>query len=273
MTHAHLFDIDAPTWTREAYWWVLDKQQPDKYILRIPADEGDLVMSGFHKKQQLRIAYNGEEGWLNSTLYERIQKKRRMPLDRIGLSRREFLDADRCDDLARAAGIASALSAAGLDPRAGHEIVLLTAYTGHDHRVLSAELKRLLEPLDEALRINIRLQSCAASQRSAKGIMNAIMHAYEALELSVGLRINKDAFTPVGLDRSDLVRFYTDSTEQTEALFAANMLLRTVFNRSDEAIRQEIRQFLSASQRTLRVMQISTNRARPFTISDVDLYC
>lgn len=271
--HVHMFDIDAAAWVPGAMWWVVDKEQPDKYVIRLAPDEGALVVSGFHKKQQLHVQYNGKDGWLSGNIYDRIQRKRKMPLVRIGISDREFLDGDAGDDLARAAGIAAALTAAGLDPAADHEVVLLTAHADDGHGVLLQELKKRLSPLPGDFGVRLRVQTCAGSTRSKKGATNAIMHVYEALERVVGLRVEADAFSAVDAGPCDLVRFYTEDTEQLEALFAANMLLRRLYGSSDDAIKQELRAKLSDDAKVLRVMQLATNRANPFRISDVEVYC
>jgi hypothetical protein len=89
----------------------------------------------------------------------------------------------------------------------------------------------------------------------------------------VGLRIAKGSFEPVDLPTSDLVCFYTDATDQVEALRQAPFLLRNLLQRTPKALAQEVREWLAKSHRprALRIMQTTTNERNPFVVSDVPL--
>lgn len=266
---AHAFDLDSTDWSANAMWWVVDKECPDKPIIKVSADEGRLIMQGFYKKQNLAIKYNGQDGWLSPGVSDRIQRKRKLPLSQIGLSMREFYT--EMDPLSKAHKIAETVKAVKLSPEHDHLIVLLTNFPG-DNKALLAELRSELEKLPDGVTITIRLQCNAGRQLTTLTAAASLKHTVEVLELVVGLTVAKDRFVPVEATKCDLVKFYTDDSAMIESLKGANTLFRSFVSRTDATLKDEVRKNLVDSPGVIRIMQFTTNLLNNFASTDIEVF-
>lgn len=266
---AHVFDLDCTDWSTNAMWWVVDKEVPDRPIIKVSAEEGRLIMQGFFKKQGLAIKYNGEDGWLSPGVSDRIQRRKKIPLARIGLSRREFYA--EADPLSKAHVIAETLKAVKLSPQEDHLLVLLTGSTD-DNKALVSELASQLEALSEDLAVTIRLQCNAGRLLTTLTASPSLKHAVETLELVVGLKVAKDRFVPIDATKCDLVKFYTDDNAMVESLKGINTLFRSFIMRTDENLKEEIRKRLLESPGLVRIMQLTSNTVNNFVVTDVEVF-
>ena len=88
----HMFDLDGTLWNIETKVWVLDKEESHKPIIRLDSYEINKILSGLYKSDGLKIEYNGSEYYISHEIFDKINKKKRITIERLGLSWIEFYD-------------------------------------------------------------------------------------------------------------------------------------------------------------------------------------
>jgi len=90
----HMFDIDGTLLTIDTKVWIIDKEEPHKPIIRIDNFEVNKILTGIYMKDELKIQYNGEVYYISNKLMNDINKKKRIPIERLGISWIEFYSED-----------------------------------------------------------------------------------------------------------------------------------------------------------------------------------
>ena len=85
-------DLDNTLWQTNAKWWIINKENPEKHLLRISQEEGYLFTSGKYLKDNHEINYNGIQAWLSNDVFNKIQKIKKLKNEQLGISFREFND-------------------------------------------------------------------------------------------------------------------------------------------------------------------------------------
>lgn len=83
----HFFDLDRTLWSIDTKAWVIDKNFPNKPLIRLSTEESTYILSGIYKNEEHMIEYNGKTFWISEDMFEKIQKKRKtLELENIGIS-------------------------------------------------------------------------------------------------------------------------------------------------------------------------------------------
>lgn len=88
----HVFDLDSTLWSVDSKVWVIDKEIPHKPIIKLDNLEIARILSGRYFNDRTKIEYNEEEYYISKDTLNKVQKKRKIDVDRLGLSWIEFYD-------------------------------------------------------------------------------------------------------------------------------------------------------------------------------------
>ena len=86
------FDLDGVLWDIDSKVWIIDKEEPSKPIIRLTKNEISQILFGSFFKQKLKIEYNGEEYFISEKIFNNVNKKKKLSIERLGLSWLEFYD-------------------------------------------------------------------------------------------------------------------------------------------------------------------------------------
>jgi len=217
----HVFDLDGTLWNIETKVWILDKETPHKPIIRLNNYEISKIVSGLYKSDGLKIEYNGSEYYISKELFNKINKKKKISIERIGLSWIEFYDENYINNTKT---VFLFKNINHLRNR-GEYITLLSGRSNRDrHANILNELRKKL--MDIGIEIyKLYFVSDKFYYKHDETISLAKVH--RLLEHMVGLKIEDGKFISFKQDWFNDVYFYDDEKKNID--YAND--IQTIFNR------------------------------------------
>lgn len=263
----HFFDLDGTLIQTDAKWWIIDKNNPDKYIIKISQYEGSLIISGFYKKDNHYFKYNGIEGWISHDLWFKILKIKSIDIKNIGISWREFSDVKMIENQAD--------KLIFLDHHINHikntkDIVnILTARGNKEaHKLI---IDKILLSLND-LNININ-DEYFVNDIEMKNILgtSAVKKCLVLLQSIVGYKIDKDKFVPISIDKFDKCYFYDDEDINIEKCLDINNYMNLFLNKTMPKLRDIILKDIENRKPILYTHLVTSNKLNPFLIKEIKI--
>lgn len=263
----HWFDADYTLWNTGAKWWIVNKQNPETYLLRISQLEGNYILSGKYKKYNHEINYNGMIGWLSDELWLKIQKIKSIDIDDIGISHREYMDnklideqtknlfvyIDRILHLSGTKDIINILTARG--NRSGHENIL---------QKLKDNLTEHNIVINDAYFVNDPKVVSNIGTTSEKKMLIILQNI-------VGYKIADQKFEPFIMDKYDISNFYDDEELNIEECKKINSWLNLYLSNTIPWLKQKIEEYISIKKPELNLHMITSNELNPFITEKIDI--
>lgn len=261
----HFFDLDYTLWNTNSKWWIIDKNNPEKYITRLSAYDGNLILSGYHRNDNLGIYYNGIEGWLSQELFTKIQRIKPINLKDIGLSFREYQDiniiekqasqlliyVDRIKHLQNTT--INLLTARG--NKSGHKNLLDKLYeTLKQHNIIINESYFVNDP-------KCMPMSGSISEKKLICILQNI----------IGHKIENGMFLPMLMAKYDDVHFYDDEEKNIEECKRINFYISEYLKNTQPWLKQRIIEGLKFRDINLHLHLVTTNELNPFDTSVIKI--
>lgn len=263
----HWFDADYTLWNTNIKWWILDKKNPDKYLLRISQHDGYLILNGHYKGDNHEINYNGLNGWLSNDMFVKIQRNKNIDINDIGISWREcqdvkliekqtqnlFVYIDNIIHLSGTKDVINILTARG--NRKGHDSLL---------NKLKDDLKQHNIEINDAVFVNDPTVVPTVGNTSEKK-MNCI------LQNIIGYKIDDGKFEPIVMDKYKVSNFYDDEEANIEECKNINIWLRTYLENTIPWLKQKIEEYVSIYKPELYLNLVTTNELNPFVTDKIDI--
>lgn len=262
------FDLDGVLWFTDAKWWIVDKKNPENFIIKISQYEGSLILSGHYKSQKLQIHYNGSDGWLSKEIYEKILKKKDISLDDIGFSWREFSDTGLISKQIDSLRINTSVLK-HLDPDKDIVNVLTARGNKEAHRVLLKKLE------DELSNNGIDINECVFIHDVNNTNIAGNAHTRKCLYLLqniVGYKIDGNKFVPIKCQEYDVSNFYDDQDININECYNINTILSGLLNNTMKTLRDLIINDIYERKPVLNVNLVTTNEMNPFETEQIKIY-
>jgi hypothetical protein len=263
----HWFDLDGTLWQSGAMWWLLDKKNPAKYVMRITQHQAVLIQSGFYKKDGVQILYNGMEGWLPQELFQKLVRIKPLKPEEIGISFREFDNFEMIN--AQAKNLIVHIDRISHLKDSNDVINLLTArgnkeaHTGVLNK-LSEELNKVGLKVNQANFVNDHGKCKFTGTTSVRKALHII-------ESIVGYEIKDNSFIPLEVDRYKKVFFYDDEDKNIDECKSVNTLISGILANTDEWLRNEIIESINSSEQILYINIVNTNVLNPFETTEIKI--
>jgi len=263
----HWFDLDGTLWNTNSMWWIVDKNTPAGPLLKVSQYEGNLILSGFYKPDGYRINYNGMEGWLSKETWVKIQRVKKIKVENLGVSFREYQDDVLIEK--QAEGLIVHIHRIKHLEGTKDVVNLLTARANKNaHTLLVDKLHKDLASLDikinEAYFVNDpTVFSMHGSTPEKKMVC--------ILEKIVGHKIDEYAFTTVLVDRYDESHFYDDEDKNIEACQIINKYLAEYLDNTLPWLRQQIVEQIHTRKPKLFLNIVNTNELNPFDTEEIEI--
>lgn len=267
MKNIYWFDLDHTLWETDSKYWIIDKNNPSKYIIRIENYEANLILNGYYKSFEHKIYYNGLDGWLSEDIWNKIQKTKSTTLEDIGISLREFEDDELI--IKNSKNILIHINRIEHLQNTKHTVNILTARGNKDgHITLLNKLK------NELLKINININD----EYFVNDPNQIKIHATSAekkmiciLEHIIGYKIKNFQFIPIVLDKYDNSYFYDDEELNIETCKNINKYLKEYLNKTQSWLKDKIIQQVNIRKPKLYLNTINSNELNPFNTDIVEI--
>jgi hypothetical protein len=200
-------------------------------------------------------------------MWEKIQRKKSIPVENIGVSWREFGDTALIQQ--QAENVKFHLHRISHLADTTHTINLLTARGNKEaHELLLIKLKGELDKFN----ININ-KSFFTSDPMSVGIVGStpMKKAMIMLQFIVGYQIKNGEFMPLQLDSHQNTFFYDDEDKNIEAALNINNYLKDLLINTQPWLRDKIRAKVIEHKPTLTVNLVSSNELNPFDTQKIDI--
>ena len=231
----HMFDLDGTLWNIDAKVWIIDKEEPHKPIIRLDSYEVNRILSGLYMKDNMKILYNGEEYYISNVLFSNINKKRRIPIERLGLSWIEFNDEKYINNEKVEFLFDNIKHLRGTD-----DIVCLLS--GRAHRERHADVLNTLRKGLMDLGVEIyKIYFVSDKFHYKHSDIISLNKVHILLEYMVGLKIENGNFVPFKQDWYNDIYFYDDEKMNIDyANDVQNILNRILKNTDDDLFKMVV---------------------------------
>lgn len=256
---ANFLDIDYTIWDNDAKWWIIDKNNPNKYIIRISKTEAELIKSGFYKNEELPIYYNGIEGYLSNDIFNKLHKYKKISLQDIGISNREYFS----DKLIKKQINNFVTHIDKFDILKDKENYLITQRGNKKgHEKLLNKLKEKINIENEYFLSDNKTHNFTGSIIEKK-MLTFLMHL-------IGYEISNNKFEPLLVKKYKKINYYTDLVDIVELTFI-NDLLINIYNNSPEFIKSKIKSYLELNDVYLIINVVTSNEYNPFVKKEIKI--
>lgn len=261
----HWMDLDETLWSSGAKWWIVDKNNPSKPLLRVSQYDGNLILSGFFKGEEFPIYYNGLNGWLSIDMWNKIQRIKKLKVTDIGISWREFADVDQISEQAK--DLVIHIHRIKHLENSKSIINLLTARNNKNVHIsliekLNSELVKLNITINEVIFVNDPTCVTFYGTTSEKKMLCI-------LEAIVGHKIEDKAFVPILVNKYDISYFYDDDETNIEHCRVINRYLKEFLDKTQPWLKQQITENLHTRKPKLFLNKVNTNELNPFDIEEI----
>ena len=228
----HFFDLDGVLWKTDAHWWIVDKNNPQKPIMRITQEEGSKCISGDWKEYGYHIT-GIYDAWLSEEMYKKTNKYGLLNLDlrfdefnvKKYLSKQLKNIEFYIDNIIHLSNLTD-------------KVAILTARGSKDNHIT------LLDKLSNTLinnNINLSDKIYFVNDNNKKRLIgsSAYLKANILLEHLVGFKINENGFFDEQ-DEFDKVTFYDDEWKNIETSLNLKNILLDVLSKSDTKYQKEV---------------------------------
>lgn len=261
----HFFDLDGTLWNIDSRIWIIDKEEPHKPIIRLDNYEKQKILSGFYIKDKLKIEYNGEEYFISVKIFNKIQIKKRIPIERLGISWIEFIDDSYINNTKSKFLFNNIKHLRNQDVN----ICILTSRTNRSkHAGILNELRKKL--MDIGIEIyKIYFVSDRLYQKHNENI--SLDKVYILLEHLIGLKIENGVFKAIKQDWFNDIYFYDDEKMNIDYANDIQKIFNRVLKNTDDELFKLVVERLNTVDCTLTNNLITNNEINLFETQKIIL--
>lgn len=261
----HIFDLDGTLWEIDNRVWIIDKEISHKPIIRLNRYEINKILNGYYIKDGLKIEYNGENYFISKQIYDKVLKKRKISINKLGLSWIEFKDNKYINN-----SVSKFLSNNIKHLRnKDAKIVILT---GRNNQAKHADILNKLRKKLQDIGIEIyKIYFISDKFYNKHNEQISFDKTNIILEHLVGIKIDNNEFKPLKQDWYSNIYFYDD--EKMNIDYAKN--IQNIFNellkKTDDNLFEIIKERINKYKLTLITNLVSNNETNLFETEKIQL--
>jgi len=261
----HVFDLDGTLWNIDCKIWIIDKEEPHKPILRIDRFEESKILSGLYIKDNFKIEYNGESYFISNKLFNEINKKKKLPIERLGISWIEFNDEKYINN----SKVTLLFNNIRHLRNNGDYICILS---GRAHRDRHADILNTLRKKLQDIGIEIyKIYFVADKFYYKHNEMVSLNKLHILIEHLVGLKIDEGKFKSYKQDWFSDIYFYDDEKMNIDYANDVQKIFDRILKNTDDELFKLIMDRLSKNELTLTNNLVTNNEINPFETTKVQL--
>ena len=255
MVRAHFFDINVLL-DIDSQAWVVSKKNPNVPIMKISKSNFNLIKSGIYRKQENKIEFNGHVFWLPTKMMNALKikaKRNKIDFSQLAISLQEFINSEIIENL---------------DYNINLDIISeLKNSTDDIYIICSKQNKRNYEPIISKIQeklieegllikdfyyINENFLNQNDDEVKIKEMRLLLQHL-------LGYKTENNKFIDKEVERYDQVFFYDNNLDTLKVCDDINNLLETILSKTDNGLRDVIKEDIVDFRPTLFVNKINDN--------------
>ena len=70
----HFFDLDNTLWRISGQVWVIDRESPDKPLLKLDNTDTVKIQNNLYKRDNLKVEYNENSYYISQDIFDKVSK-------------------------------------------------------------------------------------------------------------------------------------------------------------------------------------------------------
>jgi hypothetical protein len=264
---AFFFDINTLITTNSKVW-IIDRDKPNKPILRIPKSDFNLIKKGIYKKDNIKFDMQDESYWISKDLFDQIKiksKNKNLNISKLAFSMQEFMNKDIIENNDFTIHLENIRH---LKNTSGDIYIICSKNTKNNYELLISKLEDKLKEIGLVVK-NYYYISETFYNRDEDDINNKKIRLL--LQHLIGMKTEGDKFSHTEITKYDVVNFYDDEARVIELAKNANNVLQFLIENSEDLVKDRVKQVLKENVCELVINQVTFNKVNLFVTSKVEL--
>ena len=264
---AFFFDLNSLITTNSKVW-IIDRDKPNKPILRIPKSDFNLIKKGVYKKDNIKFEIQDESYWISKELFDQIKiksKSKNLNISRLAFSMQEFMNKEIIENNDFTIHLENIRH---LKNTSGDIYIICSKNTKNNYELIISKLEDKLKEIGLVVKSYYYISETFYN-RDEDDINNKKVRLL--LQHIIGLKTEVDKFTHTEITKYDIISFYDDEARVIELAKNANNVLQFLIENSEDLVKDRVKEILKESQCELVINQVTFNKVNLFVTSKVEL--
>lgn len=264
---AHFFDLNCLIDMNQQAW-IVDKNQPNLPLYKIPVSEFKMIQNGIYFKKGNKIDFNGSTYYLPDELWNRLKvlsSKRNINFSNLVISLQEFLNKDLIDDAKFSLKLEPILD---LKNKMDDFYIICSKQSKFNYEKIIKKIEEELEyngiKVNNFYYLNTNFMNQNSDEVEFKKIRLVLQHA-------IGFKTDGDKFIDDEITRYDMVNFYDKSTKLLNLSSTVKNLMNFMIANTEKGLSDVIKDDLKESTPVLYFHKIQDNQFNPIKTEKIEL--
>lgn len=264
---AFFFDLNSLITTNSKIW-IVDRDKPNKPILRITKSDFNLIKKGVYKKDNIKFEMQDESYWISKDLFDQIKiksKNKNLNISRLAFSMQEFMNKDIIENNDFTIHLENIRH---LKNTSGDIYIICSKNTKNNYELIISKLEEKLKEIGLVVKsyyyISETFYNRDEDDINNKKVRLLIQHL-------IGMKTDGDKFSHTEITKYDVISFYDDETRVIELAKNVNNVLQFLIENSEELVKDRVKEVLKQDVCELVINQVTFNKVNLFVTSKVVL--
>jgi len=267
MKISNFFDINTLITTNSKVW-IVDRDKPNKPILRITKSDFNLIKKGVYKKDNIKFEMQGESYWISKDLFDQIKiksKNQNLNISKLAFSMQEFMNKDIIENNDFTIHLENIRH---LKNTSGDIYIICSKNTKNNYELVISKLEDKLKEIGLVVK-NYYYISETFYNRDEDDINNKKVRLL--IQHLIGMKTDGDKFSHTEITKYDVINFYDDEARVIELAKNANNVLQFLIENSEDLVKDRVKEVLKQDVCELVINQVTFNKVNLFVTSKVEL--
>ena len=264
---AFFFDLNSLITTNSKVW-IVDRDKPNKPILRIPKSDFNLIKKGVYKKDDIKFEMQGESYWISKDLFDQIKikaKNQNLNISKLAFSMQEFMNKDIIENNDFTIHLENIRH---LKNTSGDVYIICSKNTKNNYELIISKLEDKLKEIGLVVKSYYYISETFYN-RDEDDINNKKVRLL--LQHIIGMKTEGDKFSHTEITKYDVISFYDDELRVIELAKNANNVLQFLIENSEDLVKDRVKEILKESQCELVINQVTFNKVNLFVTTKIEL--
>lgn len=264
---AFFFDINTLITTNSKVW-IIDRDKPNKPIIKIPKSDFNLIKKGVYKKDGIKFEMQDESYWISKDLFDQIKiksKNKNLNISKLAFSMQEFMNKDIIENNDFTIHLENIRH---LKNTSGDIYIICSKNTKNNYELIISKLEDKLKEIGLVIKSYYYISETFYN-RDEDDINNKKVRLL--LQHIIGLKTEGDKFSHTEITKYDIISFYDDEVRVIELTKNANNVLQFLIENSEDLVKDRVKEVLKEDVCELVINHVTFNKVNLFVKTKVKL--